>query len=68
MRLKEENEKVGLKFNIKKKNKLKLWHHHFDRKGKNKNTDRFYFLFPKSLRTVTAAMKFKDACSLEGKL
>ena len=67
MRLKEESEKVGLKFNIKKK-KLKLWHHHFDRKRKNKNTDRFYFLFPKSLRTVTVAMKFKDACSLEGKL
>ena len=28
----------------------------------------FIFLGSKSLRMVTAAMKFKDACSLEGKL
>ena len=28
----------------------------------------FIFLAPKSLRMVTAAMKLKDACSLEEKL
>ena len=28
----------------------------------------FYFLASKSLQMVTAAMKLKDACSLEGKL
>jgi len=37
--------------------------------GKSGSSDRFYFLgLPKSLLTVTAAMKLKDACSLEGKL
>ena len=30
-------------------------------------TDLFYWA-PKSLQMVTAAMKLKDACSLEGKL
>ena len=33
----------------------------------NGNNDRLYFL-SKSLHMVTAAMKLKDACSLEGKL
>ena len=28
----------------------------------------FFFLAPKSLRTVTAAMKLKEACSLAEKL
>ena len=44
--------------------------HHFmeNRWGKNGSTDRFYFLGPpKSLWTVIAAMKLKDACSLEEK-
>ena len=37
------------------------------RKGKG-NSDRFFFSWaPKSLQTVTAAMKLKDAYSLEGK-
>ena len=30
--------------------------------------DRLYFLGPKSLQMVTAAMKLKDACSLEEEL
>ena len=34
----------------------------------NENSDRFLFSWaPKSLQTVTAAMKLKDAYSLEGK-
>ena len=36
-----------------------------NRWGNNGNSDRLYFLFPKSLQMVTAAMKLKDACSLE---
>ena len=37
--------------------------------GNNGNSDRLYFLgFQKSLQTVTAAMKLKDACCLEEKL
>ena len=39
-----------------------------NRKGKSGNSDRFLVsLAPKSLQTVTAAMKLKDAHSLEGK-
>ena len=39
-----------------------------NRKGKSGNSDRFLFSWaPKSLQTVTAAMKLKDAYSLEGK-
>ena len=42
--------------------------HHFmaNRWGKRGNCDRFYLGgAPKSLQTVTAAMKLKDPCSLE---
>ena len=39
-----------------------------NRKGKSGNSDRLLFSWaPKSLRTVTAVMKLKDAYSLEGK-
>ena len=37
-----------------------------NRQGNNGNSDRLYF--PKSLQMVTAAMKLKDACSLEENL
>jgi len=40
-----------------------------NRWGNSGNTDRLYFGgAPKSLQMVTAAMKLKDAYSLEGKL
>ena len=39
-----------------------------NRWGNNGNSDRLLFLAPKSLQMVTAAMKLKDACSLEEKL
>jgi len=39
-----------------------------NRWGNNGNSDRLYFGAPKSLQMVTAAMKLKDACSLEEKL
>ena len=44
--------------------------HHFmaDRWGNNGNSERLFFWTPKSLQMVTAAMKLKDACSLEEKL
>ena len=40
-----------------------------NRWGNNENSERLYFFWtPKSLQMVTAAMKLKDACSLEEKL
>ena len=53
--------------------KLRSWHisHHFmgNRWGNSGNSDRLYFFgLQKSLQMVTAAMKLKDAYSLEGKL
>ena len=72
MKVKEESEKVVLKLNIQKTKimakGLRSWSHHFmaNRWG---NSDRLYFfLAPKSLQRVTAAMKLKDAHSLEEKL
>ena len=71
MKVKEESEKVGLKLNIQK---TKIMHgirsHHFmrNRWGNNGNSDRLLFLgAAESLQMVTAAMKLKDAYSLEGK-
>ena len=48
-----------------------IWSHHFmgNRWGNSGNSVRLYFLgLQKSLQMVTAAMKLKDAYSLEGKL
>ena len=47
-----------------------LWSYHFmtNRWGNNGNSDRLFFWAPKSLQMVTAAMKLKDAYSLEGTL
>ena len=68
MKVKEESEKVGLKLNIQKTKIMAScpiisWQ--ID--GETVETD-FIFLGPKSLQMVTAAMKLKDACSLEAKL
>ena len=68
MKVKEESENVGLKLNIQK---TKIWSHHFtgNRWGNSGNSDRLYLGgAPKSLQMVIAAMKLKDAYSLEGKL
>ena len=70
MKVKEESEKVGLKLNIQKtkiivSGPITSWQ--IDGKTVETVTD-FIFLAPKSLQMVTAAMKLKDACSLEGKL
>ena len=65
MKVKEESEKVGLKLNIQKTDHS-IWSYHIvaNRWGKCGNSDRFSWA-PKSLQTVTAAMKFKDAFSLK---
>ena len=72
MKVKEESEKVDLKLIIQKtKIVRKLISHHFmaNRCGNNGNSDRLYFFrAPKSLQMVTAAIKLKDAYSLEEKL
>ena len=70
MKVKEENEKVGLKLNIQKtkimaSSSITSWQ--IDRETMETVTD-FILGAPKSLQMVTAAMKLKEACSLEGKL
>ena len=70
MKVKEESEKVGLKLNIQKtkimaSNPITSW----KVDGETMETVRDFILgAPKSLQMVTAAMKLKDACSLEERL
>ena len=70
MKVKEESEKVGLKLHIQKtkimaSGPITLWE--IDGETVETVSD-FIFWAPKSLQMVTAAMKLKDAYSLEGKL
>ena len=70
MKVKEESEKFGLKLNIQKTNIMasgsitswqmdgEMW----------KQWQSLFWGAPKSLQMLTAAMKLKDACSLEEKL
>ena len=70
MKVKEESEKVGLKLNIQKmkvvaSGPITSW----EIDGEQwKQCQTLFFWAPKSLQMVTAAMKLKDACSLEEKL
>ena len=70
MKVKEESEKVGLKLSI-QKTKIMVsspnpsWQ--IDGETMETMADLFFWA-PKSLQMVTAAMKLKDACSLEEKL
>ena len=70
MKVKEESEKVGLKLNIQKmkimaSGPITLW----EIDGETvKTVSDFIFWARKSLQMVTAAMKLKDAYSLEEKL
>ena len=69
MKVKVESEKVGLKLNIQKtimaSGPITSW----EIDGETVETvSNFIFGAPKSLQIVTAAMKLKDAYSLEGKL
>ena len=70
MKMKEESEKVGLQLNIQKtkimaSGPITSWQ--VDGATVETVTD-FIFGAPKSLQMVTAAMKLKDACSLEEEL
>ena len=70
MKVKEESEKVGLKLSIQKTKIMVFgpvtsWQ--IDGEIMETVTD-FIWGAPKSLQIVTAAMKLKDACSLEEKL
>ena len=70
MKVKEESEKVGLKLNIQKtkimaSGPITSWA--IDGETVETVSDLFFWA-PKSLQMVTAAMKLKDAYSLEGKL
>ena len=70
MNVKEESEKVGLKLNIQKtkimaSSPITSWQ--IDGETVETVSD-FIFWPPKSRQMVTAAMKLKDAYSLEGKL
>ena len=67
MKVKEESEKVGLNLNIQKTKimapgPITSWQIDVE------TVADFIFLAPKSLQMVIAAMKLKDACSLEAKL
>ena len=70
MKVKVESENIGLKLNIQKtkimaSSPITSWQ--ID--GETVETvSEFIFWAPKSLQMVTAAMKLKDAYSLEGKL
>ena len=70
LKVKEESEKVGLKLNIQKMKIMSsgsIASRQID--GKQwKQCQTSFFWAPKSLQMVTAAMKLKDAYSLEGKL
>ena len=70
MKVREETEKAGLTLNIQKTNimasgPITSWQ--IDGETMETLTD-FTFVAPKSLQMVIAAMKLKDACSLEEKL
>ena len=70
MKVKEHSEKVGLKLSIQKTkimafSPITSWE--IDGETVETVSD-FIFWTPKSLQMVTAAMKLKDAYSLEGKL
>ena len=70
MKVKEENERTGLKLNIQKmkilaSGPITSWQ--IDGEAIETARD-FIFWSPKSLQMVAAAMKLKDTCSMEEKL
>ena len=69
LKVKEESEKVGLKLNIlKTKNMASGPITSWQIDGETIETVTDFSWAPKSQQMVTAAMKLKDTCSLEGKL
>ena len=59
MRVKEESEKAGLKFNIQKTKIIASHNFMANRRGKSQSSDRLFSWAPKSLLRVTAAMKLR---------
>ena len=68
VKVKEESEKTGLKFNIQKTKTMASGPITSRQIERNKVKALRFSWAPKSLQTVTAAVKVKDAGSLEGKL
>ena len=67
MKVKEESDKVGIKLNIQKTKIMvsgSITSSQIDGEAMETVTD-FILGAPKSLQVVTAAMKLKEACSLE---
>ena len=67
MKVKVESENIGLKLNI-QKTKIMACGPITSWQTDEETVSDFFFLAPKLLQMVTAAMKFKDTCSLEEKL
>ena len=70
MKVKEDSEKVGLTLHIQKtkimaSGPITTWQINGGNYG---NSEKLFSWTPKSLQMVVAAMKLKDACSLEEKL
>ena len=71
MKVKEES-KSWLKTHHSENEDHGIWSHHFmanrwGNTGNSGNSERLFWGVPKSLQLVNAAMKLKDACSLEEK-
>ena len=71
MKVKDKSEKIGLKLNIQKtkimaSGSITSWE--IDGETMERVADFIFWGAPKSLQMVIAAMKLKDAYSLEGKL
>ena len=69
MKMKEESDKAGLKLNIQKakimvSSPISLW----QKNGETMETVRDFIFLDSKIADLTAAMKLKDDCSLEGKL
>ena len=67
-KVKVESEKVGLNLNIQKTKIMASGHITSWELDGETVSECLFFWAPKSLQMVTAAMKLKDAYSLEGKL
>ena len=69
IKVKVESKKVGLKLNIQKTKIMASGHIIMANRWETRKTVTDFILgAPKSLQVVTAAMKLKDAYSLDGKL
>ena len=73
MRVKEESQKTGLKLSIQKtkimaSGPITSWQIEVEKVETMADVIYLFFWTPKSLQMVTAAIRLKDACSLEEKL